>query len=108
MVRSAWVDCCRPRAGDGEDLNAEVLGQVFEFILRKFHNCRMGDYTRRISRNTDISKDQGSVALRTGLKAASEKTSGGARPQENVGNVGPKGEGNVSVGGNANRSQAMQ
>ncbi|CAN0104973.1 unnamed protein product, partial [Pylaiella littoralis] len=69
-VQSSWAACWTARDGDGEAIavDPKVSREVFEFVTRKYQNCRMGDWTRRVSRMTSISKAQASVALRTELK----------------------------------------
>ncbi len=97
-VQRAWDACCQARDGGAFDGDPEVLKDIFHFSLRKFHNCRMGDYTWRISRISSISKDQGSLALRSHLKACKKDTEASSTSALGTG-ARTEGGGGGSVGG---------
>ncbi|CAN0450681.1 unnamed protein product, partial [Pylaiella littoralis] len=45
-VQSSWAACWTARDGDGEAIavDPKVSREVFEFVTRKYQNCRMGDW----------------------------------------------------------------
>lgn len=109
-VQDVWRRCC-PEGAD-----PAITHEVFMFILHKWHNCRMGDYTRRVSQVSSLSNHKGAVALRTGLKVVSGKAekrvvSAGVADTGCGGSVGTGGAvgggaGYTSAGGRPTRAKA--
>ncbi|CAM9437215.1 unnamed protein product, partial [Hapterophycus canaliculatus] len=63
-VKESWVPCCPPGA------EPTVAHEVFMFILHKWHNCRMGDYTRRVSEVSSIRRFRACSLLGEGFPKA--------------------------------------
>lgn len=102
VVKKAWTACCDFAAGNaGFAPNIKVLEVVRLFVLGKFHNLRMYEYTVRVS---DVSSTLGKgkatqMALRTGLKAGSKKAGSGTG-----GGAGSGTEGGAADAGGQSRS----
>ncbi|CAM9393602.1 unnamed protein product [Pylaiella littoralis] len=80
VVKKAWTACCDFAAGNaGFAPNIKVLEVVRLFLLGRFHNLRMYEYTIRMSEvSSTLGKGKATqLALRTGLKAGSKKTGSG-------------------------------
>ncbi|CAM9858149.1 unnamed protein product, partial [Pylaiella littoralis] len=83
-VRKAWAKCC-PAAVDPPPFeeHPEIIDNIYKFVLQKFHNVRMGDFSRRLSENSTLRLSKGELALRQQLRATSAKgaaTAKGAAP----------------------------
>ncbi|CAN0378812.1 unnamed protein product, partial [Pylaiella littoralis] len=51
----------------------EIIDNIYKFVLQKFHNVRMGDFSRRLSENSTLRLSKGELALRQQLRATSAK-----------------------------------
>lgn len=75
-VQKAWEKCCPPTLEPSAE--TAVLSDIFDFIMTKWHNVRMGDYTRRLSEvsSTVSAAKADNTALRTTLKVVSRNSKG--------------------------------
>ncbi|CAM9461927.1 unnamed protein product [Scytosiphon promiscuus] len=71
VVKERWAKCC-PIGGD-----SKVLDEVFKFVVGKFHNVRMGDFSKSLSANSSLRQSKGELALRQQLKAGTAKDGAG-------------------------------
>lgn len=73
VVKAAWEKMLSPNNSASPSVR-----EVFDFLLTKWHNCRMGDHVRRVTETTKLCKEKASnLALRTTLKAVSGKSEKG-------------------------------
>lgn len=76
-VKEAWANCVQIVRGGGvvEEDAAGKFDGLFTFMVMKWHRCRIGDYTKRMSKVSKSQKDAkaGSAAKRDELKIVSRK-----------------------------------
>lgn len=91
-VRLAWSRCAQvvsegSQGGDSQHSSTEQCWTLFEFVMSKWHNCRMHEYTRgltsfrkELKRTTKATAIRDDMALRAQLKAIGRRPGEKGRP----------------------------